>query len=275
MAPIHKKPAELLSEAAARLKRRAPGMTVRALAARLKVSPSYLSKILRGKKPISQSMLSRLVKALGLDSQQIAQLQRAILEEIENEDLVPATGIRTSRLEISSPVESYRNLERGDFWILSEWFYIPILNLLTVTEFAATPGEIAGRLGISQAQAARALLRLEGAGLLAKNSEGRVVRTEEKIRFPTDRSLPEIRRYHLNLLQKAREELARPGTEAAFPSRLISSVSFVGPKSKFPEAKLIIEEAMYRVANLMADEPVTDEVFHLGLQFFPLTKPKS
>ncbi|MGZ3711098.1 MAG: helix-turn-helix domain-containing protein, partial [Bdellovibrionota bacterium] len=113
-----KQPRELLNEAAARLKRQWPGMSARAVAAKLKITPSYWSKVLRGKKPITQALLPRLIKVLGLDAQQVAQLQRAVLDSIESEQLTPATGIRTRGVEKESPAEEYRNLGRQDFWML-------------------------------------------------------------------------------------------------------------------------------------------------------------
>jgi hypothetical protein len=54
---------------------------------------------------------------------------------------------------------------------------------------------------------------------------------------------------------------------------LISSVCFAGSTEKLKEARLILEEAMYKAANLMADEPVCDEVYQLNVQIFPLTRP--
>lgn len=261
---------ELLSEAAARLKQQAPGMSVRRVASRLEITPSYWSKILRGKKPLPPTLLPKIVKVLGLDTQQVAQLQRLMLETIERDQLAPQTGMRTN-LPASSPIENYANLNRDQIWILDEWFYIPILNLCTVTGFAGKIENISLRLGLKSEQVAAAVLRLKHYGYLREDQQGVFTRTDQKVRFPTSKSLAPVRQYHHAMIQKAREHLHRVSDEA-FAERLISAVCFAGSSGKMKEARLILEEAMYRVANLMADEPSCDEVYQVNVQIFPLTK---
>ena len=272
-----KRPEELLQEAAAALKSRSSGMSLRAVAARLDVSPSYWSKILRGEKPLSEQLLPRVVKVLALDAQQIARLQRSILETIEEERLAPATGIRTAAASSEgarggSQIDDFRDLGKEHFWILEEWYYIPILNLFTLTTFPKTTEGIAERLGLKSDKAAEAVDRLRRHGFLKASAKGEIERTDLLVRFPTDRSYPSIRRYHQAMLQKARLELTREGAAETFEGRLISAICFAGSSEKIREARLILEEAMYRVSNLMTSEPVSDEIYQLNVQLFPLTK---
>ncbi|MGZ3713724.1 MAG: DUF4423 domain-containing protein, partial [Bdellovibrionota bacterium] len=131
---------------------------------------------------------------------------------------------------------------------------------------------IADRLGISPAQAEQAVLRLQESGFLRKGEGDRLERTDQKIRFPTDRSFREVRDYQLAMLSKAQEELRTHMGEKHFQQRLISSVCLAGSTKKLNEARLILEEAMYRAANLMADEPMADEVYQINFQLFPLTR---
>jgi uncharacterized protein (TIGR02147 family) len=268
---IAKRPEELLSEAAERLKRQSPGMTVRGVAGRLEVTPSYWSKVLRGKKPLTTTLLSKVVKVLPFDTQQVAQLQQSILEFIEHDRLAPVTGMRTQKVQ--SPIKNYQSLGREDFWILEEWFYIPMLNLFTVTGFEPSLTGIARRLGLNIAQVADAVVRLRHKGYLKLDGKGILERTDLKVRFPTDKSYAPVRQYHKAMIGKAREELSQEGVDARYLHRLISSVCFAGSTEKLKEARLILEEAMYKAANLMADEPVCDEVYQLNVQIFPLTRP--
>ena len=50
-----------------------------------------------------------------------------------------------------------RSFGRDDFWILEEWYYIPLLNLFTVSGFEPSLTTIARRLGLNIAQVADAL----------------------------------------------------------------------------------------------------------------------
>jgi uncharacterized protein (TIGR02147 family) len=262
----------LLTEAAARLKKNAPGMSVRGVAGRLDITPSYWSKILRGKKPLPPPLIPKIAKVLGLDTLQLAHLQRSILATIERTELTPLTGVRTSRKGKRSPTQDYRNMTRDELWIIEEWFYIPILNLCTVSGFQATVATLAERLGLQPAQVSDAVIRMKHLGYLQASGNGVLSRTSEKIRFPTGRSLASVRRYHDRMIQKARENL-RQASDEAFASRSITSVCFAGSSAKLNEARVIMEEAMYRVANLMADSADTDEVYQMNLQIFPLTRP--
>lgn len=263
------RPEEILREAAAHLKKERPAMSLRAVAARMEISPSYWSKILRGEKPLPENILPKVVKTLGLDAQQIARLQRSILDTIESERLAPVTGLRVAREE-RSPIEAYRNLGREDFWMLREWYFIPLLNALTLTEPPRDAAALAGLLGIrlDQAESAVRKARLHG---FIEEREGQLHRTGLQFRFPTDRSHGDVRQYHRAMLQRAHKELADESSPGRFDQRQISAVCFAGSAAKLREAQMILEEAMYRAANLMAGEPLSDEVYQINLQLMPLT----
>ncbi|RZA08669.1 MAG: TIGR02147 family protein [Proteobacteria bacterium] len=263
------KPEAVLKASAAKLKKDWPGMSLRAVAARLEISPSYWSKILSGKAAFPQTLLARAVKVLAMDAQSTALLQRAILDAIELEQLTPATGL-TVASSAESPVEDYGQLGRNEFFLLEDWFYIPVLNAFTAARFARDPAGIAKRLRLDPGQVATAIERLQAHGLLKADESGVLRRTEERLRFPTDRSHASIRRYHQAVLRRAHEELNGAQAEATFERRLIAGVCFTGSAAKLKQARLILDEAMYRVANLMSEEPGED-IFQLSLQLFPLS----
>lgn len=254
-----------------RLKRQFPGMSVRGVAGRLEITPSYWSKILRGKKPVPPALLPKIVKVLRLDTQQVAQLQRSILQRIERDQLMPATGLRTTNKRKKAPTETYRNLETSEIWLLKEWFYIPILNFCTLPKAGTDIKGIASGLGLKTEQVREAIQKLVQHGYLKQEKNGRLARTEQKLRLPTTKSLAQVRDYHAALLQRAGEELKNISDED-FARRLISAVNFAGSSKKMKEARLILEEAMYQVANLMADDHDCDEIYQLSLQIFPMTK---
>ena len=266
-----KKPQELLCEASADLKRQFPSMSLRAVASKLDISPSYWSKILRGKKPLTKTLVPRVVKVLGLDTQQVALLQRSILANLE-----AATGITVNNESSPSPIENYANKGRDAFWLLESWYHIPILNLFTLSNFAPTAQNIADFLGIRVDQADATINLLLQSGFLQTDENGKLVRSELLIRFPTKKSHASIRAHHKAMIQKSLQELMQEPSELRFQSRLISSVCFSGSAERFKEAQLILEEAMYRAANLMLDAEPCNEVYQLNLQFFPLRRqPKS
>ncbi|RYZ80924.1 MAG: DUF4423 domain-containing protein, partial [Proteobacteria bacterium] len=90
-------------------------------------------------------------------------------------------------------------------------------------------------------------------------------------RFPTDKSHAQIREYHRKMIKKATEVLSTKLQPEDFQNRLINCVSFAGSAEKIEEAKVILNHALYQVAELLSKGPA-DEVFQINLQFFKLTE---
>jgi uncharacterized protein (TIGR02147 family) len=155
-------------------------------------------------------------------------------------------------------------------WLLEKWFYVPMLNLATMPGFQDKREWIAARLQISLAEAAAGLARLVEAGFLTRGPEG-VSRGELEVRFPTSRSHERLRLFQRRMIQRADSQLTNAPTEEEFAARLLSSLCFAGDPSRLPEAKLVIEEALYKAAEILAGGDCT-EVFQLNLQLFRLTK---
>ena len=259
----------LLTGALLRLKKDNSLTSLRSLAQRMNVSPSYLSKIMRGLKPVSPALIPKLQKAFHLDLIETKALQRLTLENIEEKSLTPTTGLTSLESKASSSLEQYNGLTKKDFLLLEKWFYIPLLNLITVKGFKNSPTWIAQKLGISSSDAELALKTLIRTGYIL-NTDGALSLTSLKARFPTDKSHDSIRKYHQAMMKKASAELSEKTSEEAFANRLINSISFAGDTKKMKQAQAILNQALYEVAELMANEN-PDNVFQINLQFFKVT----
>jgi uncharacterized protein (TIGR02147 family) len=260
----------LLNGALARLKKQNPLVSLRSVAGRVEVSPSYLSKIMRGERELPNKLISPLAKALQLDHHEISELQRLILKNFESSELSGKTGIRTLEKSSEFALTDYQDLGKTEFWMLEEWYHLPLLNLITTEGFNPSPEWMAGRLGITPVKAQQSLGRMIKEGYVGLAADGSVTRTRLKVRFPTARSHAAIREFHQNMIRKADKILAQPATDKEFAERLISGVTFAGDPAQIPAAKLIMEEAMYRAAEVLAGGNCT-EVFQLNLQMFKLT----
>lgn len=260
---------DLLTRALLRLKRDNPQTSLRSLALRMDVSPSYLSKVMRGLKPVSPALIPKLQKAFHLDLIETKSLQRLTLENIEEKSVTPSTGLKSLEVKSASGPETYRGLTKKDFLLLEKWYYIPLLNLITVKGFKSSPAWVAQKLGISSSEADQALRNLIRTGYIL-NADGMLSLTSLKARFPTDKSHDSIRKYHQAMMKKASAELNDKTDEEAFANRLINSISFAGDIKKMKQAQEILNQALYEVAELMANES-PDNVFQINLQFFKIT----
>jgi uncharacterized protein (TIGR02147 family) len=265
--------AKLLRSALERLKKKNDLISIRSIAAHLHVSPSYLSKIFRGERAVSAKLLGVLIKALQLDHHEAAAIQNLLLAQIENQNLASVTGLKTLEpKEGPKLAQEYASLGMADFWLLDDWYHLPLLNLATTEDFESDPAWIAMRLGISPRQAERSLRRSLESGYL-KQEKGKILRTELKLRFPTQRTHEKIRAIHHVLGKKGLEALQKPPSEKEFAERLNAGIAFAGDPDLLPQAKVVIEEALYKAAEILAGGRCT-EVFQINLQLFKLTKDR-
>jgi uncharacterized protein (TIGR02147 family) len=260
----------LLNAARERLRTQNRTISLRSLSAQVKLSPSYLSKILSGQRGLPLKQIAHFERALQLDPHEVAQLRRLVLLSIEERELQHAPFHAEVPAETARLVQDYGLLGTKDLWMLEEWFHLPILNLVTTTDFEATAENIAVRLTISAQQASDSLQRLIAAGHLMVTGEGRVERSQSKVRFPTQRSHPAILRFHRAMIQKALAKTTQLPSQKEFAERLISGVTFAADPSKVPEIKTILEDAIYKVAEILS-ETDCKEVFQINLQLFSLS----
>jgi uncharacterized protein (TIGR02147 family) len=263
--------AVILRAALARLNTKNRKLSLRALAGRLELSPSYLSKVFRGERPLPLRLLPALARALQLDHHEISELQRLALHSVEKRELGDATGIRTVSRKDSALVSEFENFSSNDYWLLDQWYHLPLLNLATTKGFDPAPEKVAARLGISVAEARDSLMRLIQSGHLQWEDSGGIRRSKLKLRFPTQRSHPSVRAFHRSMIRRAHEAMQQEPSQEEFQERLISGVNLAGDPARLTEAKLILEEAVYRAAELLAGGECS-EVFQVNLQLFKLSR---
>ena len=237
---------ELLNEAFKRLKQHNELASIRSIAMQLNLSPSYLSKVFRGERRFPMKLIGGLSRALRLDHHATAEIQSLLLREVENRELATGTGIRTLEAQpVANRLGEYENLGKADFWLLEEWYHLPMLILVSTENFVPSPDWIAGRFGISRERVQRTLDRLVDEKYLRRRDDASYELTQAKVRFPTQRSHESVRKFHRTMVEKSLKALEGTPTEKDFAERLISGVAFAGDPAKMPEAKLIIEEAIF------------------------------
>jgi uncharacterized protein (TIGR02147 family) len=255
--------------------------SLRYLAKKAELSPSYLSKILSGQKPLPLPRLRALATALDLDPVAIRGLERTAIREhagaeemAENLELEVESnsGISETPPLPDLPSAEYQSAQSQT--ALGEWYYLPILDLTTCPGFE--PSWIVERLGLRQEIADRAWNNLLELGWVEeiKGNKGKSWRkAADKLRFPSSRIDPRIQRHHTKMLQKAAEELAYKKTDEDFRRRLILGASVATNEASYRKAEKYLEEALFKAADILASGRA-DRVYYLAFQLFPLTKPE-
>lgn len=262
-------PASILRNAFNRLKLENRRVSLRSVAKRVGISSSYLSKLMTGQKSIPLKLVSTLSIGVHLDTMETECLQMKILEELESNKATNLTGLKVIHKN-SLKLEEYINYTKQDNILLEKWYYIPLLNLTTLKGFRTDIGWISKRLNLKRDEVVNAIKLLVDQGYLLYNDDQLIVNSK-KARFQTTKSTFQIRQYHQIMMKKAISELDKKTSQSDFDNRLINSISFAGNSNKIKQAQLILNQALYEVAELMASsEP--DHVFQINLQFFKTTE---
>jgi uncharacterized protein (TIGR02147 family) len=252
-----------------RIKKQNPLLSLRGLAKKVDVTPSYLSKIFLAKKNLPLHLVPVIAEVLQMDITETNDLQNLVVEELEFQKSGGKTGLKSQRRSHVN-FQNYEDLGKSDFSLLERWYYLPILNYLTLSKAEKTAPAIGKRLKLSPTDVESALRYLKSLGYVEVGSQGEVRSTKLKARFPTAKSQQKIRDYHLIMMKKAEGVLNSKTEQTDFEKRLISGICFSGDSQKVKEAQVILNEALFRVAELMAESD-SDEVFQLQLQFFPVS----
>lgn len=258
----------LLHKALQRLRADNSRFSIRSLALKVGMSSSYLSKVIRGEKPLNVSLVKKLSAPLALDRIEIQTLHRCLLE-LETHDLDHSGELLSGTLKKNAAAE-YKTFAKRDYILLEKWYYIPLLNLVTLPGFQDDPQWISKKLGVPFSEVKDTLKMMVHAGYL-EIKDGFLRTGQLKARFPTHRSHEAIRKHHIHMLKKAENKLLTKVSQEDFEERLINGISFAGDSRRLAQAQSILNQALYEVAELMSSgEP--DHIYQMNLQLFKVTE---
>ncbi|MEQ1878289.1 MAG: TIGR02147 family protein [Bdellovibrionia bacterium] len=243
-------PKTLLRETLEARRERNPGYSLRAFSRDLGVSAAALSQVMSGKRKFSLTNAISAAMALGLDTSQTD----AFL-----------SGFKIQR-KTESPVYSRRLLKEDQFRLVADWYYFAIINLTKIRGCRSEPDWIAKRLGLDVRTVEDALDRLKRLSLI-RVENGRLVRLVDIVRIDEEMVSHAIRLHHRQKFDLGSKAL----DEVEFAKREFISVTLPVNKLKVKELKRRLRSYKDTFAAVCRDDEATD-VYHLGIQFFPLTK---
>ena len=257
-----KKISSILSEYLERKKKSRPGYSLRALARDLDVAPSFLSAVFNGKKLVPPAQIGKLAKILEIDAATLIEIKRlAMPEELRSAATRPLAETPTISIIPA----------RETSVLLRQWYYPVILDLTTCTDFGGSVDEIGSRLGLHPEATAVAVRDLLGAGLL-EEVDGRLRKTEMILKVSSNRSRTEVRRYHLQQLERAQQELQQRTSDEDLARRVITGMSIATEPERIPVARKMLADALAEIAEYLASGEGS-EVFQLSAQLFSHTPP--
>ena len=173
---------KVLSMEFKRRKMRNANYSLRAFARDLGMSPGAISEVIRGKRPLTQRAIKRLVDAPGLSQ----------------------VLLNSSQMNQGAH-ETFLELEK--FEAISGWEHFAILNLIKTKDFRSDLAWIAKRLNIKVVIVRKAVERLKTLNLIAVDDKGQFSRTKERLTTPNNISSAALREAHLEELGQIRHAI--------------------------------------------------------------------
>lgn len=231
-------------------KERNANFSLRSFARWLGVSPAQLSQMMSGKRPVTLKTMKKISDRLGLSPMQSKKLMIALMKSEEPKEIMK---------EIKKT-----QLKEDQFRLIADWYHLAILSLSHLNEVQADSRWVARRLGISFEEANQALLRLERMGLLEIKPKFKQI--SEPFEVVSDLPSEAIRKYHKQNLSLAIEKV----DTVENPLREFQSLSIPVHLCQLNSFRTLINDFMDQALELSQGE-VGNEVYHLNVQFFPVT----
>lgn len=227
-----------------------PSYSLRSFAKQLSINHSSLSRILNGKRDLSDNMIERLSLKLGLSPEEV-------LNYTSN-----------SRKQELSKNKAALQLSADQFRYVSEWYYLALIELIKIY-----PNEsesfYAERFDLKGIQIQLAFESLQRLNLLSYSKEfGWEDLTGSGSNSCTHTFTTDAKKnYQKQVFKMALEAI----DDIEINRRSHSGVSMAINSKKIDEARLKIAKFREEICDFLQDGEL-DEVYHLGVGLFPMTK---
>jgi uncharacterized protein (TIGR02147 family) len=239
-----------------------PRYSLRAFARRVRLPIGALSEIFSKRRSLTLEMGTRIAEGLSLSESERKYLLR-LIEESRKKGKVARLEEKLDEVSFA-----YQEVNTDVFDLIADWCHYSILALMETSGFRSDPEWIARRLMISVTEVQDALERMIRLGMVDKTENG--LQPTGDLSSTQDIPSSAVRRYHTQLLEKARRALE----EVSLKSRDITSITIAVDVSRIGEAKKRIQRFRRRMASFLEGEAKT-AVYHLNVQLIPATREDS
>ncbi len=236
-----------------------PSYSLRAFAKALTLEPSYLSKVIRGERAPTASIILRTGERLGVNP-------LLIRDWIEFSSHAEAEQQRRRHENLDA---TYVPLSDDQLAGVSEWYHYAILELLDVEGFACSAKSVSRALEISLVEAQGALNQMLSLGLLVRSKSCEVKASGKSYSSIATQvgTTDALRRVQSQILAMADQAMQK----TPFEERSQTSMTLAVDSSQLKAAQELIKEFRRKFSHLMKASPKRDRVYHLNVSFYPVT----
>src|SRR3990167_7001536 len=146
--------------------------------------------------------------------------------------------------------------------------------MVRLKNFNEDPEWIANKLKkkITPAEASEAIARLIESGMLRRTDDGKLIQLDKTVEWPGEVAKLAVKHYHHSMLQLAQEAM---NENIDRDLREYTGLLVAIPKEEIGFVKESIYEFLRKLNRRLTEHPEPTDVYHLHLQWFPLTYPAS
>ncbi len=222
--------------------------SLRSFAKFLEIEPSFLSKMLNGKRSITQKTIVKIGKKLSLGPNEI----KSFMGAQEDSD------------------STFHNLSLDHFKMISDWYHYAILELTELKSFESDPTWMAKKLGIQKIEVQVAVERLIRLNMLGRNSHG-------ELKNISGRNTTVGSPYTTEAFRKLQKQILLQAVDALEMIPMLerdqSSITMAADSRLIKETKKRIKNFRRELCDfLQTHSKRKDHVYQLAISFFPATK---
>lgn len=243
--------------------------SLRAFAKKIGLSPGGLSQVMNGKKGLSPERAHSIGQALELTEPEVDYLLALVQMESAR---APALRLQyLSKLKelnpklVEGPEFQQSLLDLENFKLISDWYGLAVLELVTVVREDWTPAAIAKRLGISKIEAATTLDRLLKLDLIQSSPSGSYRRVKGSMVVRPSVPDEAIRKYYSGVHDRSLESLSQD-------ERASGAQVFAFDPDQLEEVKEMVDDFLLRLNKLAMKGKRRSEVYQALANVFPLTR---
>lgn len=232
----------------------------------------YLLRVMRGDKKLSTSGAFRLSGALDLNTREQEYFLALVEYNQAKEDAEREIAWKKLQSVISQGHHASRprRLTAIHREILSEWHHLALRSLLEMQPSTDNWEALGKQMQPTRtaAMVRRSIRLLEQGGLVEKREDGLWYTTEKSLVIPPEVGGPAVRSFHRDCLHLAEQSLESvPSTE-----RHVSGLTLGISTQTYERLCQRLEEIHLEFSRIADLDDKADQVYHLNLSFFPLTR---
>jgi hypothetical protein len=225
--------------------------SLRAFDKNLGVTPSILSRVLSGKRPITKQFMAKTAASLNLS-----------IKELEKFSLFTAS-------EQAKPERNFETLALESLEAISDWTHYAVFELLDTKGFKSDAKWMAQRLGVSVHEVHTVLERLTALEIIHKDKKGNYKKLKSSIATTghnfTVVAFRKLQKQFLELATKALDEVPMEQRDQS------TMVMAIDPKL-IHQAKEKLKNFRYEMHDFLQSTKNLSEVYSLSLALFPMTQ---